>query len=243
MFEETFLKELPEDNWEAAKIVSDNFLEWHTNFENDSKRLKYFDKYIQALAFGEVFADARKISFSRREINYAIGESPKNIGIIVSFFRELDNTAKTELTRRALLKDFVEAKNRYASVIGKAVVYEFADDDFKRVQDLINELRKLITKSSDFDENHKRRLLRRLEKLQGELHKKMSNLDMQWGLIGDAGVALGKFGENAKPFVDRIGEILQIVGRTQAMAENIGKELPFPLLGEGDKDSEKKESW
>jgi len=101
------------------------------------------------------------------------------------------------------------------------------------MQTLINEMRNLIKKSKDFEEGHKKRLLKRLEKLQGELHKKMSNLDMFWGLIGDAGVVLGKFGEDAKPLVDRVGEILKIVCRTQAKAENIKNILPLNLLTDG----------
>ena len=131
------------------------------------------------------------------------------------------------------MQDYEEAKKLYASKFGKGFFYEFTESDFEKVQVLVNELRDLITKSEDFEPGHKRRLLRRLEKLQAELHKKMSNLDMLWGLIGDAGVVLGKFGEDSKPFVDRIGEILQIVCRIQAKAENVQKFLPLNLLTDG----------
>ncbi len=61
------------------------------------------------------------------------------------------------------------------------------------------------------------------------MHKKISDLDRFWGLIGDAGIAIGKFGENAKPIVDRIKEIADIVWRTQANAEELptGSSIPF----------------
>ena len=61
----------------------------------------------------------------------------------------------------------------------------------------------------------------------------MSSLDRFWGLIGEAGVALGKFGQDAKPFVDRIREIAQIIWRTQARAEELPSGTPLPLLSDG----------
>ena len=108
--------------------------------------------------------------------------------------------------------------------------YEFSQGDLEKVQTLLNELRSQISTSTFFEKEHKQRLLKRLEKLQSELHKKVSDLDKFWGLVGDAGVALGKFGKDAKPLVDRIREIAQIVWRTQARAEELPSESDFPLI-------------
>ena len=85
-----------------------------------------------------------------------------------------------------------------------------------------------------FEEDHKQRLLKRIEKLQAELHKKVSDLDKFWGLVGDAGVVLGKFGKDAKPLVDRITEIAKIVWQTQARAEELPSGTDMPLLSEQD---------
>ena len=79
-----------------------------------------------------------------------------------------------------------------------------------------------------------------LEKLQSELHKKMSNLDRFWGFWGEAGVMLGKFGEDAKPIFDRIREIVEIAWRTQSAAEELRTGLPLPMIGSGE-DSDKEE--
>jgi hypothetical protein len=51
---------------------------------------------------------------------------------------------------------------------------------------LINELRDELSKESELDEAHKQRLLKRLEALQKELHKKVSDLDHFCGLLGDS---------------------------------------------------------
>lgn len=120
----------------------------------------------------------------------------------------------------------------YSVSIGVGHFYEFSDRDLSRIQTLINELRDVVARSTYFDENHKNRLLKRLERLQAELHKKMSDLDRFWGLIGDAGVAFGKFGKDPKPFVDRIRELGEIVWRAQAEAEKLPQDSKMPLLSD-----------
>jgi len=94
----------------------------------------------------------------------------------------------------------------------------------------VDELREEIQSSKLFEDKHKSRLLKRLEKLQSEMHKKMSDIDGFWGLVGDAGVVLGKLGKDSKPFVDRIREISDIVWRTQSRAEELPSGTQPPLL-------------
>jgi len=118
----------------------------------------------------------------------------------------------------------------YKNRLSGSFVYEFTQGDLERVQALINELRVQVAKSDYLEEDHKRRLLSRLERLQSELHKKMSDLDVFWGWVGDAGVVVGKFGEDVKPIVDRIREITEIVWRTQARAEELPSDSPLPRL-------------
>ena len=116
--------------------------------------------------------------------------------------------------------------------IGKTFAYEFSQGDFEKIQSLINELRELITRASGLEKEHQRRLLGRLERLQSEMHKKVSDLDRFWGLIGDAGVALGKLGNDAKPIVDRIREIAEITWNTQSRAEELPSGTSLPRLGD-----------
>ena len=54
----------------------------------------------------------------------------------------------------------------------------------------------------------------------------------------DAGVALGKFGIAAKPFVDRVKEIAEIVWRTQARAEELPSGTKLTLLTSGDSEDD-----
>ena len=72
--------------------------------------------------------------------------------------------------------------------------------------------------------------------MQSELHKKMSDLDRFWGFVGDAGVVMGKFGNDVKPLTDRIREMMGIVWNTQARAEELESGSPNPFLKENNDD-------
>ena len=99
-----------------------------------------------------------------------------------------------------------------------------------RIQVLINELRDLIAKAESLEQDHRDRLLKRLERLQHELHKKISDVDRFWGLVGDAGIVLAKLGEDAKPIVDRIREIAQIIWKAQTRTAQLPDDTPLKLL-------------
>jgi len=58
----------------------------------------------------------------------------------------------------------------------------------------------------------------------------VSDLDRFWGLVGDAGVVLGKLGNDAKPIVDRIREIAEIVWKTQSRTEELPSNSQNPML-------------
>lgn len=115
-------------------------------------------------------------------------------------------------------------------ILGSGFSYTFSDEDLKRAQEILNQLRDHINESQLFEPDHKRRLLLRIEAAQTELHKSVSDLDRFWGFVGDAGVAIGKFGNDAKPFVDRIRELTQLIWRTQASAERLPSSAELPSL-------------
>lgn len=127
-------------------------------------------------------------------------------------------------------------RTHFRTALGNGFHYEFSQGDLDKIQTLLNQLQDLVSKSTLFEKDHQRRLLKRLENLQAELHKRVSDVDKFWGLIGDAGVAMGKFGMDAKPIVDRIKEIADIVWRTQSRAEELPSDASFPLLSNKDKE-------
>ncbi|NRH40662.1 hypothetical protein [Pseudomonas sp. MS15a(2019)] len=146
---------------------------------------------------------------------------------LITYIYEANQNLKNDQTAR----NFKSLKSRLTEKLGKGFYYEFSEGDLTRIQTLINELRVQISAAKDFDPEHQQRLLKRLEAVQREIHKKVSDMDRLWGLVGDAGVAIGKLGENAKPIVDRIKEITEIAWRTQARAEELPSGSEYPLLG------------
>jgi len=154
------------------------------------------------------------------------GNIDSNCSSIMGYVSAID-TICTEMSTRLRLTSL---QTHFAAALGTAFAYEFSQGDLDRIHELIAELRKLISESTKFEQPHQRRLLIRLEKLQSELHKQVSDLDKFWGLVGDAGVALGKFGKDAKPFVGLVKEITEIVWRTQARAEELPSNSPLPRL-------------
>lgn len=226
MYDEAFLNSLPNDPYEAAKALCSKFLEEHRKFPTNSHRSKSYDKYIEAFAATEAFLNATGLSFP---IPSLTKQRIDNIERIATFFSEL----RKMLDEREVDLTLVNAREKYSKSFGTVFIYQFSDGDLTRIQQLVNELRDTITESELFDAKHKQRILNKLEGLQSELHKKMSSLDRLWGLIGEAGVALGKFGQDAKPLVDRIREIAQITWSTQARAEELPSGTTLPLLSDG----------
>jgi hypothetical protein len=137
---------------------------------------------------------------------------------------------RTYCLEHATATKYQTLRDRFRRALTNVFAYEFSAGDVERVQQLIGELRDLLSAATQIEEGHRQRLLRRLEKLQSELHKKVSDLDRFWGLIGDAGVVAGKLGKDAKPFVDRVRELTSITWRTQARAEELPSGTKPPLL-------------
>ncbi|MFO7598053.1 MAG: hypothetical protein R6W92_17130 [Desulfocurvibacter africanus] len=220
MYDDEFINNLPNDFFIAGlRIVG--VLEEVLSFTNSEEELFecYMEFYFCILAFSKSKkrCEIPDIDFSKPRKDVV-----EQIRAIYIHFKEFGEKRKLQVTTQDL-------QQKYAVRFNKIFVYRFSDNDFSRLQTLVNEIRDLISSSVVIIDDHKKRLLKRLENLQSELHKSESNLDKFWGLMGDAGVMLGKFGSDIKPIVDRIREVLEIVCRTQAQSEQLPGKLPLAL--------------
>lgn len=224
MIDENFVAEIPEDLVEGAIYIIDAYYEFADSIRNSLEQVSF-------VSYLEYYSLLR--SFFKRH-NYPFDD-------IIFTDDELENLQSISKTIAALNTGFrhkntlnlIEKTNdRFDVLFKNTFIYEFTDGDLNRIQTLINELRDIVINSENFTAEHQQRVLRKLEKLQTELHKRVSNLDKFWGLVGDAGVAIGKFGTDAKPFVDRIRELADIVWRTQSKAEELPSGFKSPLLTE-----------
>ncbi|MCK5581799.1 MAG: hypothetical protein KAJ18_11070 [Candidatus Omnitrophica bacterium] len=238
MFSEEFIEGLPQDSLDAQQSICKAFEDFNKSLGDD--RLPQLDSYLAALAFAQVYVDVHSVGMQVPNVDHA-DPAIRKIVNVTNFFNKWKISVDGEIRINQQTNIFEAAKDRYASMFGKGVFYEFSDDDFKRVQALLNHLRDLLVNSKDFEAEHRGRLLKRLEALQAELHKKMSNFDKLWGFIIDSGIAFNKFWKNGKPFIDDVKEIMQIVCETQARAENVKKFFPLNLLTGKDGNCEKDE--
>src|SRR5215831_5131031 len=200
------LSQLPADNLEALAALCVEF----EKFDGHARQMpEHHDDYVEALSILKGFAMVRD---AKLEPFPELGpQRHQNISNIQSYFTKLRTTVRAELTNRHARGYFDTKSEEYAALFAKVAVYEFSESDFKRVMDLTNELRDLIRTSTLISEEHKRRLLRRLEGMRGEFHRKTNDIDRFWGFIGEAGIAMRKFGQDLAPITERVLELGGIV--------------------------------
>ncbi len=237
IFDDEFIESLPEDNWKALEKIFKHFEVCHERQGVDQEdNSANYSTLVEAYSFLVAFLE--KIGFPDKLPEIDIKDKEANINeILGAFYGTLPKHIET-LENKLNKSIFIDSKSRFAAKLGTGFAYEFSEGDLNKVQTSINELRDLISGSEIIEDNHKQRLLKRLERLQNELHKKMSDLDRFWGFVGDAGVVIGKFGKDAKPFTDRIKNIMNIVWRTQARAEELESGSPNPFLKQNNESDE-----
>ena len=208
--------------------IYDLSIEVHNHISQEGQN-EYYDLRIadikEAILFISIAVQTYNLANLGLNYDFFINENKDPEGI-EGFISDIIDIVSKELESQAL-----EIKSsRFRELLENRFLYEFTEGDLKRIQTLINELRENIKDSSHLDNEHRARLLRRLERVQSELHKKVSDLDRFWGLIGDAGVIFGKLGKDAKPLIDRIKEISEITWSTQSRAEELPHDSKIPLL-------------
>jgi len=113
-----------------------------------------------------------------------------------------------------------EISNQYKDIFARKI-YSFSEEEYSSIQDHINNLRTRLQNSKDFDSKHKERLLKKLEELQKELHKKMSSFDKFLGGFLSVAHTLGLSAKEAKPFTDDVKDILDITLNAKSRGENL----------------------
>lgn len=207
----------------ACEFVTDSF-EPHSQWDKNDEEL-LFEIYSLLSSLKE----AKRIEYITEEPNLNAA-FPAICGELSQYMSAVTGQLAAKLRTLTNQRKVDQLKNHFSLTITNAFGYEFTDGDLKRIRALINELRELITENTELDEEHKIRLLKRLEKMQSEIHKKVSDLNAFYGLAVEASVMLKKVGENAKPIVDRIKELTGISWNTQARAENLPSGTEPPML-------------
>lgn len=226
IFPEEFLEELRNDPM-SGTIRLVRIVREHFNQDTKGWTDAEYDALLEAYALVLEIVASGILNITEPEFDIS-GSRDDDCKLINQYLGALEDYCISEASKLKVQS----LRSHFKAAIGSGFTYEFSQGDLQRAQVLINQVRDLIAEANGLEKDHKRRLLNRVEKLQSELHKKVSDLDRFWGLIGDAGVVLGKLGEDAKPIVDRIKEIADIVWQTQSRAEELPSGTRPPLLAD-----------
>ncbi len=214
------LASLPADNTEALAALCTEFERFDGHARESSE---HHDDYVEALSILRAFAGAREAQIP--PLPELGAQRHQNIASIKNYFTQLRDNVRAQLSSRHAKGYFESKTEQYLSVFAKLSVYEFSDPDFKRVQELVNELRDLFQSNSLMSDDQKRRLLRKLEGFRAELHHKTNDIERFWGFLGEASIAMRKFGQDFNPIAERVLELARITIRVIFTKEGI-KALP-----------------
>ena len=221
MFDEHFIQGLPEDPYLAGKYILDSVKKSVDQAIKTFDQKDYYD-VLEGMGLLRAYVESFKFNISFPELK---GPANQNLMSIKDFLFKNSASFEQEFIfgHSTKFKGFLEKK------FSRWFLYKFTEGDLSRIQFLINELRTIIRATEGLEDSHKSRLLVRLENLQSELHKSVSDLDKFWGLLIDASIVLKKIGENAKPIIDRVREIIDIIWRVQIRAEELPSNVPLEL--------------
>lgn len=212
-YNDAFFEKLPKEPTLALKAICAEFLNSSATSLQD---------HLEALGLMQSFCEANDIELKFPIVTKASKETRDSIW---SFFYHLNE----EVQGKANQITVEMAKQQFSAKFTNLFAYDFSEGDLAKLQSLINKLRKQIQEVKGLDAGHRKRLLKKLELLQSELHKRISDMDHFWGLVGEAGVIMGKLGEQAKPIIECVKLIADIVWVTQARAESLPSTAPNVL--------------
>lgn len=132
-----------------------------------------------------------------------------------------------------IMENVVDQKVEEA-IRGDLLSFGCAKLDRTEKENIHSSLQKIrqIIEQSQLPDKKKNALFQKFNALAEEVDRVGTRTDAFFGLLGDLGIQLGQFGENAKPMTNEIKSILRIIMRSRARAEDVAlpKTADFPLL-------------
>ena len=222
-FDEKYIMSLPANPLAAIFRILDDFSAQYQAYPSGSEDEYELAKEVCSLL--SAYVDREGIEY---QVPVPTGDRQQDIKNVLQFVGTHRKSLQAEITKLG----FEQSQQMYRLMLGTTFRYDFSEGDLARVQKLINEVRDLITASSRLEPRHKQRVLGRLEKLQSELNKRVSDFDRFYGTLIELSIAARIIGENCRPLVDRIRELADIVWPVQARAFDLPSNTPFRLPGE-----------
>ncbi|NOX82924.1 MAG: hypothetical protein GXP06_08040 [Alphaproteobacteria bacterium] len=207
-----YMKSLPSDPIEALEKLHEDYLQIKIQAEDHRGWDQAYHREVIH------FVAAAKVILKKLDKDEAFKFPPINQSID-DFFEgsaEFFDEVRRFFVEENLELNFTKIEQEFYGVVNENIFIELSDTEIIQIQNKINELRNMVTDTAAFTSKHKQRLLFRLERMQAELHKVMSDMDVFLGGLVDVAAALGRTGDEAKPIFDRFKDIAEILWRRRS---------------------------
>jgi hypothetical protein len=215
VFSEELIDKIPIDLIDGVLFICNTYF---NNIKRFEKNPNILNEYTAAHATLFHFLKSHDAN-QGKELDFDIGID-KIKSTVHSIMRSNSATYAGIKNKREAQKSFDNIQAKIASKFGNYILYELSEDQKTNIQSLINELRTKIIDTDLFDETHKQRILGKLEKLQAELHIKMTNFDKIFGFVVEINF-LYKNIKEAKPILDltlKLSDIaFQVIGASNGL--------------------------
>ncbi len=183
----------------ASLLIADQFTAMTTHLDNSPDAVSNAPHYQRAAGFLLAFIDAHPDvplpSPPTANIDPGLLKTT-----LIKFFLEL-RTRATINTHQTSFKELLASPQA-----------AFDDDDLTRGQQLLNQLRELFTASEELTDDHRHRLLTKLEQLQNQFRKEVSDISRLWntwcGFALDAAWTLRGTHETLRPMLGQFAAII-----------------------------------
>lgn len=222
----SFINPLLEKNpYIALQTICSKYLEYHnTTLHLEDNQTD--DNYGEAIkAYSIFYSWAKKWDIKVATIQLTANRT-KNIDLI----RDQANIIKGQAEKIFSEIALKEAIERTDALFGNIGSYEIGKDDLNNIQTSINAIRDLVSKTKELEKNHKERLIKRLDELQVEFDKKMTNFDKFWGFAIESRMYMSIMSKDAKPFLQNINIIVGIVANIMSISSGIGELEPSSII-------------
>jgi len=219
IFSQDFIDDLPDDAVLACAGICETVLSFNRQRLEELGNASYIEDqnaYLESVAIFQVFTETHPLDIFY-ELPKLGTNTEANSRAIVQFFERLNS----ELNKLVVNRKLSSYRQNFSVKLGQNISYEFNAQEREHVIKLIHELRVLIDDWEKLEVYQRTRLLNRLGKIHGALEKKTTDLDIVWGLWGEANLIKAKYGSSAQLIFDRINQIINIGWRVQARAEGV----------------------
>lgn len=232
ILDDAFFGNLPQNNTEAAFKIIDRIHSFWLEPPDEASPTKICEEIIVSLEIFWAYCEQHGVSVEELVIE---GDVEGILYSLRDYLPIIHHRTRTDYELQLVERAKRKGKERFAKLSGQLFCYKLSDDDITRIKTCLDELWALISTSEEIAEDHRKRLLTRLEQLQEELHKKLSDLDRFWGLFGDAFTVMKKLGDGAEKtakICTAITTIAGIIYATQNGAHGLPSSDHHPNLGD-----------